>query len=614
MAGPGKSSLDLADALDRVLIATSADAAELFLATPASNELLLAAHRGRAPRAFRQIARFKVGQGFPGLVAETGEPLVSLDLQEDERYLRTRVKEQGFLSYLCVPVSSGGDFLGSLHIAFRRRDDALRRLLPALMDEAGRLGMGLELARLRAAEPVGRILFNPGLDATANLQRAAGEALSALAGASEADCAAILLMDPVRNTLETAGEQEMPPRLRRALACATDCASCPAVTQGQSIVHSGPARPDSGSCRVSRGALADGLCIPLVAGDRQFGVMLLGWLRREVMPIRHLSTLQSAVKMTSAVLHNALVAIHQQSRVQHLILPGYRQPTALATPPRLAPGSRNGSTLTSEPAPSFLDLQCLGRFTILRNGLGVPPERFTRRRALTLLKILLTRYGKQVHREELMEMLWPEADVDAASTLLNVTVHCLRRGLEPDGHSSAGSTFVKRNGDHYYFDAESPHRLDSHEFSQAVRQGTRYQERGSGPQAAESFRRAIALYSGDFLEDERYSDWCSAERQLLREQYLTALCSAARLRMDDGNLDGAIAHCRSALEVDGTLEDVHLTLVELLWRLGRRDEALRQYWRCREVLGRELGIAPGIEMEKLRRRITSEAEAATQLG
>jgi DNA-binding SARP family transcriptional activator/GAF domain-containing protein len=614
MASPGKPALDLTNALDRVLLATSADAAELFLASPGSKELLLAAHRGRSPRAFHQIARFEVGQGFPGLVAQTGEPLVSLDLREDERYLRTRVKEHGFRSYLCVPVWSSGEFLGSLHVAFRRRDDALQRLLPALMDEAGRLGTGLELARLWAAEPIGRILLDPGLDATANLQRAAGETLNALAVASGADCAAIRLMDPAGGTLEPAGEWKLPPRLHRALACAADCSRCPAVTQRQSVVHSGPTRASSTSCRVSRGVLSNGLCVPLVAGDRQFGLVLLGWLQRGSPPIRHLSVLQSAVNIAGVVLHNALVAIHQQSRVQHLILPEFRQPAALSTPLRLDSGSSGTPVLSREPTSSFLDLQCLGRFTILRNGLLVRADRFTRRRALTLLKILLTRYGKQVHREELMELLWPDAVADAASTLLNVTVHCLRRGLEAAGSPDGGAKFVKRNGDHYYFDSDSPHRLDSHEFSQAVRQGIRLQERGLRPQAAEVYRRAIALYGGDFLEDEPYSDWCGAERQRLREQYLAALRGAARLRLDEGDLEGAAAHYRSALEVDGTLEDVHLALMELLWRSGRRDEALRQYWRCREVLGRELGITPGIEMEKLRRRITSEGESASQIG
>jgi DNA-binding SARP family transcriptional activator/GAF domain-containing protein len=614
MAAPGKSALDLANALDRVLLATSADAAELFLSTPGSSSLLLAAHRGRSPRAFHQIARFEVGQGFPGLVAQTGEPLVSLDLRADERYLRTSVKEQGFRSYLCVPVWGSGEFLGSLNVAFRRRDDALQRLLPALVDEAGRLGMGLELARLRAAEPIGRILLDAGLDATANLQRAAGEALSALALASEADCAAILLTDPADGTLTPAGELKLPQRLHRALTCAADCSRCPAVTERQSVVHSGPAREGSTSCGVSRGVLSNGLCVPLVAGGRQLGVVLLGWLHGGAPPIRHLSVMRSAVDAAGAVLHNALVAIHQQSRVQHLILPGYRQPAALSTPLRLG-SERSGTSIPSrQTASSFLDLQCLGRFTILRNGLPVPPERFPRRRALTLLKILLTRYGKQVHREELMELLWPDADVDAASTLLNVTVHCLRRGLEPEGHSNGGSTFVKRNGDHYYLDLQSPHRLDSHEFSQAARQGVRLQERGSRSQAGEAYRRAVALYRGDFLEDEPYSDWCSAERQVLRELQLAALRGAARLRLDEGDLDGASTHYRSALEVDGTLEDVHLAMMELLWRSGRRDEALRQYWRCREILGRDLGIAPGIELEKLRRRIISEGEAAIQLG
>ncbi|MBI3978802.1 MAG: winged helix-turn-helix domain-containing protein [Chloroflexi bacterium] len=240
-----------------------------------------------------------------------------------------------------------------------------------------------------------------------------------------------------------------------------------------------------------------------------------------------------------------------------------------------------------------------------RDGQAIPPGQFVRRRSLTLLKILLTRYGKPVHREELMDLLWPETDPHTAATALKVAVHYLRRALEPSAPADQPSSFVRREGDFLVFDPGSPHRLDSRLFLDAADRGTRLAAHGGRQQAIDAYEEAVALYAGDFLEDERYSDWCAAERERFRDRFLDVLRQAAGLHREGGNFDAAVACYRRALQVEGTIEDVHRALMETLWRAGRRDEALRQYLECRTVLAQELGVAPMPETEALRRRIAN---------
>lgn len=110
----------LAAALRPLLGETGAEADEVFLLVKPQQEMMLAAHSGLHPEAFHQITRFGLGQGFPGIVAASGQRLLTHHLEHDPRYLRTRVKELGFRHYLCLPLQVRGEVAGCLNLAGRR--------------------------------------------------------------------------------------------------------------------------------------------------------------------------------------------------------------------------------------------------------------------------------------------------------------------------------------------------------------------------------------------------------------------------------------------------------------------------------------------------------------
>lgn len=607
-AGPNRASgqrpvpqADLADTLDRLLIATGADAAELFLAMPGSGQMVLAMHRGAAPRAFREIVQFERGEGFPGLIAQRDEPLVSLDLPRDDRYRRNRVKFQGFQFYLGVPVWGESSFIGSLHIASRRHADAVVVQLPFVAHVAQELGIVVELERLRAAELIADPPLDPTVEADINLRRAAEQGLQALIAVAGMESGAILLTDESTGALRPISEFGLSSRLRRSLVRTCETTECPAMLQRRCILPRDTVRAERRPCDLVDREFSNVLCLPLEVTGMPVGVVLLGSGRREPLPARHLSFVHAAIDRAAVTIYNARVALRREQAVRQRI----RQELASEIVASIAADTNTRRSsgphlVRSGDGMPFLDLRCLGQFTIVADGQIVPPERFVRRRSLTLLKILLSRYKKQVHREELIELLWPGADPNSASSLLNVVVHYLRRALQSDSADRRASNCIRTSGDYYAFDAESPHRLDSQEFLQATQLGEQLETRCQPEQAIEACERAIALYAGDFLEEEIYSDWCALDREYFRDSFLTTLRRAAHLRLGQGNLDAAVLHYRRALLTDTTLEDVHRELMRILWTAGRRDEALRQYRDCRAVLERELGIAPLPETEALR--------------
>ncbi|MCZ7574262.1 MAG: PAS domain S-box protein [Ardenticatenaceae bacterium] len=154
----GSLELDavLAQALEEVLEVVEAEAGEILLLDEARQELVFKLHRGLFPEAFQEITRFPVGEGFPGLVAASGELLVVTDLATDARFKRQAVVAREFRSMTSVPLRAKDRVVGVMNVACRRKANATEELgfLTAIGNQ---IGLAVENTRLftRMEETVG---------------------------------------------------------------------------------------------------------------------------------------------------------------------------------------------------------------------------------------------------------------------------------------------------------------------------------------------------------------------------------------------------------------------------------------------------------------------------
>jgi DNA-binding SARP family transcriptional activator len=270
------------------------------------------------------------------------------------------------------------------------------------------------------------------------------------------------------------------------------------------------------------------------------------------------------------------------------------------------PSDATGTSPTvavAQPERPTLQAHCFGRFRVALDGVEIPPSRFKRQKSLTLLKLLAAHRGRPFRREALMELLWPEAEPGLSSNHLRVVLHDLRRALEPDLRRGQPSAFIASRGDLVYVDPASCWWVDVEELERLAGVLDAEVARGRIDEALAAGRAAVALYTGDFLEDEPYDDWCLAERERLRERYLDLLLRLSGLLAGRALLAEAVDVCRLALAADPLRERTHRLLMELLWQHGDRDAALRQYESCRRMLRDELDVAPDQETQTRYRAI-----------
>jgi signal transduction histidine kinase len=147
------TSLDMDEVLRRatraVVEATTAEAAEVWLVDRRRHQVVMRQHYGADAEAFLERTVFPLGEGFPGVVAATGRPLVVHDLPNHPGFLRRQVKGLGFHTLCAFPLTSREGVMGVLAVA-GRSSQALTapqelRLLEAMQDH---IAIALENARL----------------------------------------------------------------------------------------------------------------------------------------------------------------------------------------------------------------------------------------------------------------------------------------------------------------------------------------------------------------------------------------------------------------------------------------------------------------------------------
>ncbi len=248
----------------------------------------------------------------------------------------------------------------------------------------------------------------------------------------------------------------------------------------------------------------------------------------------------------------------------------------------------------------------LGRFALSVSGRGLQIERWYRKQALTLLKLLVTHRSTAIHREYVIECLWPDVEEHRGRERLKVTTYFLRQQLRAAGLQKeiiivANETYALRR-DGVWVDCEV--------FEDLFHEARLLEQRGRTKDALACLEKAARMYNGDYLPEERYRDWCAGERERLREIYFDVLGHMVESYLVSGEHEQAVRCCRLALSREPCRENFLRTLMTSLAHLGQYDRAIDHYRRFRQVLKHELGVEPAPETERIYRELLAPERTA----
>lgn len=274
---------------------------------------------------------------------------------------------------------------------------------------------------------------------------------------------------------------------------------------------------------------------------------------------------------------------------------------------------RRVMSLTSGPVP--LRIQCLGPLTVSVGSETIDVKALRKRKSGQLLVLLLAHDGP-IPRDQLMDRLWPDLDGDAADTSLRVSLHHLRRLLEPHLGGRSRSRYIQAEGGLVWFSRHSEVRVDLDPFRTAMDRSEQEEMEGDTAAASASFEEACKYYRGDLCAEDPYAEALEELRASLRQRYLNALDWLGRHYWQEGQDPArAILYFKQRLGFDEAYEPAHQSLLRIYLENGQVANARQQYAACKEALARHLGVTPSRATESLLRlALTMEEEAGAGAG
>ncbi|MEU4447472.1 BTAD domain-containing putative transcriptional regulator [Actinosynnema sp. NPDC050801] len=217
--------------------------------------------------------------------------------------------------------------------------------------------------------------------------------------------------------------------------------------------------------------------------------------------------------------------------------------------------------------PATCQVRVLGRFSVSVDGRPVPGNVWRNRRAADVVKLLAVEPDHRLHREQVMDRLWPDLPVDAAGANLRKALYYARRAL---GRADA----VRCEGRLLTLWPVGVLDVDLDRFERAA---------DAALASGDATRCALAAaeYRGGLLADDRYECWVAEPHEKVEGRYVALLRAAgdwARL-----------------LELDETDEQAHRAVMRRHLAAGNRREALRQFDRLRRTLRERIGVGPDAE-------------------
>jgi DNA-binding SARP family transcriptional activator len=210
--------------------------------------------------------------------------------------------------------------------------------------------------------------------------------------------------------------------------------------------------------------------------------------------------------------------------------------------------------------PRIVNITLLGGFRVTLDG--EPTVASWTRRSSSLVKVLALAPGHRLHREKVMDLLWPDEPLEVSAPRLHKAAHLARRV------SGRNRAVVLRNDVVELFPG-SEVTVDAIRFEDLARDAVAEND-------ADAARLALEWYGGDLLPDDPYEDWVADRRELLHLRRLDLLRLAGEWR--------------DLAALDPTNEEAHAALMRA--HLDARDAAavLREREHLERAFERELDL------------------------
>ncbi|MFD9480821.1 BTAD domain-containing putative transcriptional regulator [Streptomyces nojiriensis] len=246
-----------------------------------------------------------------------------------------------------------------------------------------------------------------------------------------------------------------------------------------------------------------------------------------------------------------------------------------------------------------MEFKILGPLEVSHNGHLCTPRA---PKVKQVLSLLLLRANQVVSLDSFIEELWGEKSPQTAVTTTQTYIYHLRKALIRANDKNQTEEKIRTAAPGYILRAEEGN-LDVKRFDSFIARAQSSMAVGEFGRASQYAGQALALWRGAPLAGVDCGNILRGYTVNLEERHIAALELRVRAEMELGNYREMIADLRSLVTVHPLNEWLHAQLIIALNKSGRRSEALHAYQTVRDLLRRELGLEPSLELWRLHQEI-----------
>lgn len=202
-------------------------------------------------------------------------------------------------------------------------------------------------------------------------------------------------------------------------------------------------------------------------------------------------------------------------------------------------------------------------------------------KAQELFAYLLHQRGRQVRKEELLELLWAESGQKNGMTQMYTAIYQVRKTLQAGGIDVEVVSTEKC----YMLDLKAT-QLDADEWERAV-----HETAAPSEDTLPAHKRLLELYRGDYFANYDYL-WAENERERLRLLWFQHAIGVADFMAGSAQPIEALRLYQRIQQAFPYAEETYWGLMKLHYARGDQQAVQKQYDDLNKILAAELGMAP----------------------
>jgi two-component SAPR family response regulator len=230
-----------------------------------------------------------------------------------------------------------------------------------------------------------------------------------------------------------------------------------------------------------------------------------------------------------------------------------------------------------------LSIRCFGKFGISYERRE--PIKWRTEKSRELAALLVYKGGREIGRDEIIELLWHDTEPDRAVHYLHNSIYYIRKSFEDYG---IGSDLIKISGT-YAFVIRGDVDIDLGRYQALL-------ERQETDNAA--LEALLSICKAGFMEGEDW-DWAFPERAGIEDTYMNAALKLSAAYIREKDVSKAEDILKQAYGKNPFDERISTRLIRLYIHSNQNIKAVMHYNAYSEMVRNELGLNPGKFLREL---------------